>query len=109
MVESDQPVLSLSFLIAPIGAVGNRLGKSAWEACATIIARGLRPRFSASERRIKTSAAAPSEIELELAAVTVPSLRKAGCRLGILSSLALGGCSSSLTTRSALPLLTTTG
>jgi hypothetical protein len=35
--------------------------------------------------RISTAAAAPSEIEDELAAVTVPSLRNAGLRLGILA------------------------
>ena len=37
------------------------------------------------------SAAAPSEIDDELAAVTVPSLAKAGRKVGIFSSLATSG------------------
>ena len=49
------------------------------------VARGVSPRLSAVERRIITSAAAPSEIEEEFAAVTVPSLRNAGRSVGILS------------------------
>ena len=55
------------------------------------------------------SAAAPSEIELELAAVTVPPSRNAGFSVGILSGLALGGCSSVATSVSALPAFTLTG
>ena len=90
----DQPVLSISFRKAPIGAVGNWLGACAWVAWALIVAKGARPRLSASERRMRTSAAAPSEIELEFAAVTVPPSRKTGFKKGILSSLALSGCSS---------------
>ncbi len=43
------------------------------------------------------------------AAVTVPSLRKAGFRVGILSSRALPGCSSTLTTVSPPRPLTVTG
>ena len=43
--------------------------------------------------RISTRAAAPSLIEAELAAVIVPSFLNAGFRPGILSSLALKGCS----------------
>ncbi|MNC47883.1 hypothetical protein D3C75_969700 [compost metagenome] len=72
-------------------------------------ANGLRPRLSASERRISTSAAAPSEIELALAAVTVPPSRNAGLSCAILSRRALGGCSSSLMTRFSLPSVTSTG
>jgi hypothetical protein len=41
-----------------------------------------------------TSAAAPSEIDEELAAVTVPPSRKAGFSCGIFSGRALPGCSS---------------
>ena len=41
-----------------------------------------------------TSAAAPSDIELEFAAVTVPPSRNAGFSVGILSGRAFGGCSS---------------
>ena len=59
--------------------------------------------------RVSTSAAAPSEIELELAAVTVPPSRNAGFSVGILSGLAFGGCSSSATIVSLLPALTVTG
>ena len=44
----------------------------------TTRASGARPSFSAIERRIITSAAPPSEIELELAAVMVPSFLNAG-------------------------------
>ena len=69
----------------------------------------LAPRFSASLSRIRTSAAAPSEIELELAAVTVPPSRKAGFSVGILSGRALGGCSSVATSVSDLPAFTLTG
>lgn len=58
---------------------------------------------------MRTRAAAPSEMEEELAAVTVPPSRKAGLRVGILSSFALGGCSSAETTRSDLPAFTVTG
>ena len=75
----------------------------------TTTASGARPRFSAVERRIITSAAAPSEIELELAAVTVPSLRKAGFSVGILSRLALKGCSSISMNFSSLPALMASG
>ena len=56
-----------------------------------------------------TSAAAPSEIELELAAVTVPPSRNAGLSVGILSGRAFGGCSSVATSVSDLPAFTPTG
>jgi hypothetical protein len=69
------------------GAVVNQPGSCACVEWPTTTARGDSPRFSALERRIITSAAAPSEIELELAAVTVPSLRNAGLSVGILSRL----------------------
>ena len=39
-----------------------------------------------------TSAAAPSEMELEFAGVTVPSFLKAGLSVGIFSIWAFGGC-----------------
>ena len=61
------------------------------------------------ERRIITSAAAPSEIEDEFAAVTVPSLRKAGLSVGIFSRLALNGCSSFSMNFSSLPTLIASG
>jgi hypothetical protein len=79
-------------------------------ACARIVAKGEMPRFTASERRMRTSAAAPSEIELEFAAVTLPPSLNAGLGCGILSSFAFSGCSSCKTIRSApLLLLTATG
>ncbi|MNJ59027.1 hypothetical protein D3C77_546900 [compost metagenome] len=99
----------ISLSMAPIGAVGNSAGVSAKAAWPWITANGLRPCFSACERRISTSAAAPSEIELALAAVTVPPSRNAGLSWGILSRRALGGCSSSLIRRCSLPTVTSTG
>jgi len=71
-------------------------------------ASGARPLFFASLARIMTSAAAPSEIELEFAAVTVPPSRKAGLSVGILSGRAFGGCSSVETSASDLPAFTLT-
>jgi hypothetical protein len=53
--------------------------------------------------RTSTSAAAPSLMLDALAAVIVPSFLNAGLRPGILSSLALKGCSSNLTTVSPPP------
>ena len=104
-----QPVFSNSLRSAPTGAVVNQPGSWAWVLWPTTTASGARPSLSAVERRIITSAAAPSEIELELAAVTVPSLRKAGFRVGIFSSWALKGCSSLSITTSPLRPDTVTG
>ena len=104
-----QPVLLISLRIAPTGATGNSPGSSANAACPWITAKGLRPRLSASDSRISNNAAAPSEIELELAAVTVPPSRNAGLRLAILSSLAFGGCSSWRMVFCSLPTVTCTG
>ena len=61
-------------------------------------ASGAQPSFLAVLSRISTSAAAPSEMLDEVAAVIVPSFLNAGLRPGILSSLALNGCSSNLMT-----------
>ena len=61
-------------------------------------ATGFEPSRTAVDSRISTSAAAPSEMLDEVAAVIVPSFLKAGFRPGILSSLALKGCSSNLIT-----------
>ena len=63
---------------SPWGAVVYQAGSCAWLAVATMRASGAIPRRRASEARISTSEAAPSEIELELAAVTVPSARNTG-------------------------------
>src|SRR6267143_5666934 len=103
------PVRSKSLAIAPTGAVVNQPGSCACVDCPMTMASGARPRRSAVERRIITSAAAPSEIELELAAVTVPSLRKAGLSVGIFSKLALNGCSSVSMNFSSLPALIASG
>ena len=54
-------------------------------------ATGLRPSLSATLWRVRTSAAAPSEIDEALAAVIVPSLAKAGFSVGIFAGVALGG------------------
>ena len=56
----------------------NQAGSWLWVACALISARIGSPSRSASERRVRTSAAAPSALAEELAAVIVPSGRKAG-------------------------------
>src|SRR3546814_5706596 len=56
---------------------------------------GLIPNRSATDWRVITSAAAPSEIDEALAAVIVPSLAKAGLSVGILAASTLAGCSSS--------------
>ena len=74
--------------MAPMGAVVNHAGAWAWLACATMRASGLSLRRLASLSRISTSAAAPSEIELELAGVTVPPSRNAGFKVGILAGSA---------------------
>ncbi len=58
---------------------------------------GFEPRRAAVDSRISTNAAAPSEMLDEVAAVIVPSFLNAGFRPGILSSLALNGCSSNFT------------
>ncbi|MCY1283958.1 hypothetical protein D9M70_328490 [compost metagenome] len=89
--------------MAPTGAVVNRFGAWANEACPAIFASGVRPRWRAVDKRISSSAAAPSEIELALAAVMVPPSRNAGFRVGILSRRAFGGCSSLAMLRSSLP------
>ena len=94
--------------MAPTGAVGNRAGAWAWVAWPTMRASGRKPSFSACEARISTIAAAPSEIDDELAGVTVPSLRKAGLRVGIFSMLAENGCSSASTATSPLRPATVT-
>ena len=75
----------------------------------TILASGCSLRRFASLSRISTSAAAPSEIELELAGVTVPPSRKAGLSLGILARSAVNGCSSCFTSTVPERPLTVTG
>ena len=72
-------------------------------------ATGVMPSAAATLARVNTSAAAPSEIEDEVAAVIVPSLAKAGLSAGILSGLPLPGASSVSTMVSPARDLTVTG
>ena len=74
-----------------------------------IFASGFKPFDCALSAVVNTNADAPSEIELALAAVMVPSLAKAGRSVGIFSILALNGCSSLSTTTSPLRVDTVTG
>ncbi|CFO08449.1 Uncharacterised protein [Bordetella pertussis] len=104
-----QPVFLNRFFSAPTGAVVNQFGSCACWAWATMRASGLTPSFSAVEARISTMAAAPSEIDDELAAVTVPSFLKAGLSVGIFSGMALVGASSVSITVSPLRPATVTG
>ena len=89
-----------SLRIAGIGAVVYQAGSCEWVACPLISARIGRPSRSARDRRIRISAAAPSALADALAAVMVPSGRKAGFRDGIFSGETFIGCSSFATTRS---------
>ncbi len=89
-----QPAFFSTFSIAPTGAVVNQSGACAWTLWPTMRAIGLTPSRAAVDSRISTSAAAPSEMLDDVAAVIVPSFLNAGFRPGILSSLALNGCSS---------------
>ena len=93
---------SSAFLTAPTGAVVNQPGSCAWVACSRMTAMGVNPRASASACPASARAAAPSEMELELAAVTLPSLANAGRNFGTFSASPRPGCSSVSTTRSPL-------
>ena len=108
-LSTRQPAFASSLSMAPTGAVGKRAGTWACVVWPTMRASGDRPSFSAVEARISTSAAAPSEIDDEFAGVTVPSFLKAGFRVGILSMLALNGCSSRSTVTSPFFPATVTG
>ena len=101
--------LASTVWIAPTGAMVNHSGSCAWLACATMRAMGLRPGRAAALARASTRAAAPSAMDEELAAVTVPSLPKAGFRVGIFSTDTVNGVSSRSTTRSPLRSVTVTG
>ena len=72
-------------------------------------ASGLMPRRAASAADISTVAAAPSEIDDDDAAVTVPSLRNAGLSVAIFARSTVNGVSSLSTTVSPLRPLTVTG
>ena len=101
---ASQPALCSALRMAPAGAVANHSGAWACTACETMRAIGVAPRSRAVDSRISTSAAAPSEMLLALAAVMVPPCLNAGLSVGTLSSLALKGCSSNrITVLPALP------
>ena len=95
--------------MAGTGAVVNWDGAWAWAAWATTRARTGMPSALATLSRVITRAAAPSLIEEALAAVMVPSLAKAGFRVGILAGSALAGCSSRATVSEPLRVFTSTG
>ena len=77
--------------------------------CAIIFARGLKPLLSIKALLATATLDAPSDIELEFAAVTVPSLTKAGFNVLILSRFDLKGCSSLETIIEPFLFLTSTG
>jgi hypothetical protein len=106
---ASQPAFFSALSMAPAGAVANHSGACACTACETMRATGVTPRCLAVDSRISTSAAAPSEIDDEVAAVMVPSFLNAGLSDGILSSLALKGCSSRSILVSPLADATLTG
>ena len=84
------PSRSSTFFSAGSGASGKRHGAPAAQAAAPSLASGVRPYFSQASFEASTSAAAPSEIWLELAAVSTPSGLKAGRSLARLSGLVSG-------------------
>lgn len=86
------------------GAVVNQPGACACVVWPSMTASGAMPSCLAVDSRIITSAAAPSLIDEDEAAVTVPSFLNAGLSEGILSTLMRRGPSSVSTTVSpALP------
>ena len=107
--SAHQPVFSSKRSIAPIGARVNSSGARLNLACSTMRTMGFSPWAATASSEARQSALAPSEMELELAAVIVPSLAKAGLRDGILSGLPFRGCSSSVTRFSPFRVLTVTG
>ncbi len=104
-----QPALSRAFFTAGIGAVVNSAGSWAWAAWETMRATTVKPSLSATDWRVTTRAAAPSEIDEALAAVMVPSGAKAGRRVGILAGSAFCGCSSAEMVSTPLRLVISTG
>ena len=75
----------------------------------TMRAKGVRPARFASDSRIRTKAAAPSEIDDELAGVTAPSRLNAGFSLAIFETSHFIGVSSSAIISSPLRVVTVTG
>src|SRR6202050_3974967 len=72
-------------------------------------ASGFRPRALHQDSRANTTAAAPSEILAELAAVTVPSFLKAALSEGIFDTSSVEGVSSLSMSASPLRVLAVTG
>ena len=72
-------------------------------------ASGFKPRDVAKDSRASTTAAAPSEMLAELAAVTVPSFLKAGLSAGIFDTSIVEGVSSLSMIASPLRVLVVTG
>ena len=95
--------------MAPTGAVVNHSGSCAKPECATMRASGLAPSASARPALMSTRLAAPSDIDEELAAVTVPSAANAGRSVGMRSGSMREGSSSVDTTVSPLRPVIVTG
>src|SRR5580692_12666384 len=95
--------------MAPTGATVNHSGSLAKLEYPRIRAIGARPRSRAMDSRVSTTAAAPSEMLAELAAVTDPSFLKAGLSVGIFDTSMVPGVSSLSITDSPLRVLAVTG
>ena len=85
MSLSCKPAFLRTFAVAGIGPVSMMVGSEPTIAWATIRARGLRPSCRAFSAVITSTAAAPSEIWLELPAVTTPSSWNDGLSCAIFS------------------------
>jgi hypothetical protein len=106
---TSQPAFFSALRMAGTGAVVNRPGSWAWAAWLTTRATIGKPRRLATLSRVMTRAAAPSLIELELAAVMPPSRLKAGRRVGILVGSAFRAFVDARSPRSPLRVTTVTG
>ena len=108
MSLAERFVFLSSLSTANFGAVVNHSGSWAKEAWPTMRTMGVRPSSAALSALITTRAAPPSLMEEALAAVTVPSLSKAGRNEGIFSGLPRPGSSSlSMVTTPLRPLIST--
>lgn len=104
--DGEGPCVPSAFVTEPMGAVGSEFGlsaKVAWPGCGR---EASSPPALGLGRAHQDQRRPPSEMD-ELFC-NAPS-RKAGRRVGILSSRALPGCSSIVTTSSALPARMATG
>jgi hypothetical protein len=91
------------------GAVVNHSGACAWLPYATMRASGTTPRSRAAVAVVTTTAAAPSEIDEDEAAVTVPSLPNAGLSVATFATSIVKGVSSWSIRTSPLRVVTVTG